>query len=352
MKIAAYTITKNEAHFITRWADSCVDADYRIVVDTGSDDNTLEVAQQAGCLTHSIKVSPWRFDDARNAALALVPDVDFCIALDADEVLVDGWREHLENVSPLVTRPRYKYTWSWAPDGSPGLQYGGDKIHARYGYRWKHPVHEVLTPTINEVQEFCGLEIHHHPDPTKSRSQYLPLLEQACREDPADDRNAHYLAREYFFNGRLETAAREFKRHLALPSAKWPAERARSMRYLSKCEPQSAEQWLLRAAAEDPVRRETWADLAMHYYGRSEWANCLSSAVRGLSIKERSFDYMSEEFAWGPLLYDLAAISSYRLDMKEQAIMYGEKAVEVAPDDARLISNLKWYRGEQNGTTS
>jgi tetratricopeptide (TPR) repeat protein len=343
MKVAVYTITKNEEQFIARWAASCVDADYRIVIDTGSDDNTLKVAQDNGCITHSVKVSPWRFDDARNASLALIPDVDYCIALDADEVLVEGWRTHLESLDSSVTRPRYKYTWSWNPDGTPGLQYSGDKIHARYGYRWKHPVHEVLVPTVSEVQAFCGLEIHHHPDHTKSRGQYLPLLEQACREDPHDDRNAHYLAREYFFKGRLETAAKEFKRHLDLPSAKWAAERARSMRYLAQCEPHAAEQWLLKAVAEDPNRRETWADLANHYYHHDDWPNCLAAAVRGLSIKERSFDYMSEAFAWGALLDDLAAIASYRLGLKEQAIMYGQRALAIAPDDERLLSNVSFY---------
>ena len=344
MKIAVYTIALNEESFVERWAASCVDADYRIVIDTGSDDETLETAQDNGCITHSVKVSPWRFDDARNAALALVPDVDLCIALDADEVLVEGWRTHLESLDSSVTRPRYKYTWSWNPDGSPGLQYSGDKIHARYGYRWKHPVHEVLVPTIAEVQKFCGLEIHHFPDHTKSRGQYLPLLEQACREDQQDDRNAHYLAREYFFNGRLSEAAAEFKRHLGLPSALWAAERARSMRYLAQCEPHSAEQWLLRAVAEDPARRETWADLANHYYRHDDWPNCLAAAVRGLSIKERSFDYMSEAFAWGSLLPDLAAISCFNLGMFEQAVKYNAEALLVEPDNDRLVSNMDWYR--------
>jgi glycosyltransferase involved in cell wall biosynthesis len=346
--IAVYCITKNEEQFIERWAESAKDADYRIVVDTGSTDKTLEIAQKAGCITHSIKVSPWRFDDARNASLALLPDVDLCIALDADEVLIEGWRAHLEALNPSVTRPRYKYTWSWNEDGSPGLQYSGDKIHARCGYRWKHPVHEVLTPVNGEKQQFCGMEIHHHPDPTKSRSQYLPLLEQACREDPTDDRNAHYLAREYYFDKRLEKAAEEFKRHLSLPRAKWAPERARSMRYLSKCEPQNAEQWLLRAAAEDPGRRETWTDLAMHYHHREEWANCVAACVRGLSIKERPFDYMSEAFAWGHVLYDLAALSSFYLGLKDQALMYGKQALEMSPNDNRLAANMLWYSGEKS----
>lgn len=344
MKIAVYTITKNEAHFIERWASSCVEADYRIVVDTGSTDNTIELAEKAGCITHSIKISPWRFDDARNASLALLPDADLCVALDADEILVEGWRSHLESLDSNVTRPRYKYTWSWDSNGSPVLQYSGDKIHSRYGYRWKHPVHEVLTSVAEEVQEFCGLEIHHYPDPTKSRSQYLPLLELACREDPYDDRNAHYLAREYFFNGRLTEAAQEFKRHLALPKAKWAAERARSMRYLAKCEPQNAEQWLLRAVAEEPARRETWAELSTHHYNKKDWPNCLAASVRGISIKERSFDYMSESFAWGFLLFDLAALSSFYLGFREQALMYGEQALCLDPKNQRLLDNLVWYQ--------
>jgi len=37
-------------------------------------------------------VHPWRFDVARNAALALVPD-NVCISPDLDDVLPEGWRE-------------------------------------------------------------------------------------------------------------------------------------------------------------------------------------------------------------------------------------------------------------------
>ena len=68
MKIAVYTITKNEEQFIKRWADSCVDADYRLVVDTGSTDDTIYEALANGCEVTTITINPWRFDDARNTA--------------------------------------------------------------------------------------------------------------------------------------------------------------------------------------------------------------------------------------------------------------------------------------------
>lgn len=149
-----------------------------MLVDTGSRDDTVALAQSLGVVTHEIRVQPWRFDDARNKALSFIPeDIDYCIALDVDEVLVPGWREGLERAHRAgITRPRYKYVWSWNEDGSEGLTYGGDKIHARKDYYWKHPVHEVLQCATQETQDwFDEVEIHHHPDSSKSRSQYLPL---------------------------------------------------------------------------------------------------------------------------------------------------------------------------------
>ena len=46
-----------------------------------------------------------------------------------------------------------------------------------------------------------GMQLNHYADVTKSRSSYLPLLEMAVREDPDDDRNMHYLGREYMYYG-------------------------------------------------------------------------------------------------------------------------------------------------------
>jgi len=180
MKIAVYTITKNEESFIPRWFESCRDADELVILDTGSTDDTVKVARDLGIKVYEQVFSAWRFDAARNHNLDCISDdVDMCIALDADEVLVPGWREHLESIDPATTRPRYKYVWSWKDDGGEGLVYGGDKIHRRHGYYWKHPVHEVIRCAGEEKQEWIGLEIHHFPDHNKSRSQYLDLLKLA-----------------------------------------------------------------------------------------------------------------------------------------------------------------------------
>jgi tetratricopeptide (TPR) repeat protein len=352
MKIAIYTIALNEQQFVKPWYESAKEADYLLIADTGSSDSTVKAAKKLGINVVSISVKPWRFDDARNAALAVLPDdIDLCIALDMDEVLVPGWRAHLESIDKYVTRPRYQYTWNWNIDGSPGLQYGGDKIHRRHGYRWKHPVHEVLvSDRIDEVQSWIGLEIHHHADNTKPRSQYFPLLAQSVKEDPYDDRNAFYHARELYFYGRFAEAVEEFKRHLSLPKAVWKPERAASMRYISKMMEDFVERedWLKKAVEEAPDRREGYVELAKLYYENNRWFDCLDAAENALEITEKPLEYLCEDFAWGSDPWDYAAIAAYRLGLSDKAVQYGTKAVELNPNDPRLTANLAFYSKEQS----
>jgi glycosyltransferase involved in cell wall biosynthesis len=353
MKVAVYTIALNEEQFVEPWYESAKDADYLLIADTGSTDNTVKWAQERGINVVTVLIKPWRFDMARNASLAALPaDIDYCIALDMDEVLLPGWRKELEKAHKKgATRPRYQYTWNWKADGTPGLQYGGDKIHTRFGYRWKHPVHEVLTTYGDkvEIQDWVGLEIHHHADNTKARSQYLPLLKQAVDEDPYDDRNAFYYARELYFYHRWDEAANEFKRHLGLPRAVWPPERAASMRYLAKIETDKTEYWSNRAVEEAPGRREPLVDLAKYYYGIGNWVKCYEAASAALAIQEKPLEYLCEDEAWGYAPHDYKAIAAYHMQKYHDAVEHGATAVqmvseEIFPDEKkRLSSNLSFY---------
>ena len=350
MKVAVYTIALNEEQFVKPWFESAKEADYLLIADTGSTDDTVKKAKKLGINVIDVRVKPWRFDTARNASLAALPDdVDYCIALDMDEVLLPGWREELEKaLEQGATRPRYQYTWNWKDEEEtvPGLQYGGDKIHSRFGYRWKHPVHEVIVSygDHKETQVWVDLEIHHHADRSKPRSQYLPLLKQAVDEDPYDDRNAFYYARELFFYGQKQEAIKEFKRHLSLPRAVWPPERAASMRYLAKLDTENVEDWLLKAIKQSPGRRESLTEITMLYYGRGDWQNCYDWAMKVLEIETKPLDYLCEDFAWGAMPWDLAAISAYKLEKYDEAFEYGKKALELDPYNERLQGNLSFYR--------
>jgi glycosyltransferase involved in cell wall biosynthesis len=350
MKVAIYTIALNEEQFVERWYESAKEADYLLIADTGSTDGTVALAKSLGINVVEISIRPWRFDDARNAAMALLPiDIDYCISLDMDEIITPNWRAPLEEAfNAGITRPKYKHIWSWTADGKPGLEFRYDHIHSRKGYRWKHPVHECLYPYgMEEVDEFVlGVETHHHPDDTKSRAQYLPLLEMAVKEDTQNDRNTFYYARELYFHGQYQKSTDEFKRHLKLPTATWKPERAASMRYIARMDDEfeTSEWWLKQAIAEAPDRREAYVEMAKLCYEKEMWSECLDAAERAIAITEKPLEYLCEEFAWGFGPYDYAAIASYNLGFTDLALKYGMEAVDLNPTDERLQRNLMFYK--------
>jgi tetratricopeptide (TPR) repeat protein len=176
----------------------------------------------------------------------------------------------------------------------------------------------------------------------------MPLLQQAVLEDPSDDRNAFYFARELFFHNQKERSIQEFERHLSLPRAKWPPERAASMRYLAKLmdDSRDREEWLKRSIREAPNRREGFVELAEFYHEQRRWEECLLAAENALSITEKPLEYLCEEFAWGYMPYDFAALAAHNLGNSEKALTYGTKAVELNPDELRLQSNLAFYSRE------
>ena len=350
MKIVVYAIAKNESSFVDRWMDSMSEADQVVVLDTGSDDGTAERLRARGARVAVEQIIPWRFDRARNRSLELVPeDADVCVCTDLDEVFRPGWRSALEGVwTPETRQASYRYTWSFQPDGSEGVVFWQEKIHARRGFRWVHPVHEVLE-WVGEGERgplalVQGVQLNHHPDPQKSRGQYLPLLELSVAEDPEDDRNLHYLGREYLYYGRWDDCIRTLTQHLSLPSAVWRDERAASMRYIARAharkgERDEARDWYLRAAAEAPHLREPWTDLAMLLYEDQEWEGVLYATACALKIRERPRTYICEAEAWGSLPHDLRCQAYYHTGRLPQALEEARLALAAAPSDPRLAGN-------------
>ncbi|MBR3109399.1 MAG: glycosyltransferase [Clostridia bacterium] len=351
MKICVYAIAKNESKFAARWAESMAEADEIYVLDTGSTDDTVSILREKGVHVLEALIDPWRFDTARNASLDLLPeDTDICVCTDLDEEFEPGWRKMLENAwQPDTTRVSYRYTWSFEADGSEGRVFWIDKIHCRHCYRWTHPVHEVLAWHGKGAEKRItveGMRLYHHADPEKSRAQYLPLLELSVREAPDDDRNMHYLGREYYFYHRWDDCIRTLTRHLKMPSAAWKDERCASMRYITKAylgknDPVLAEHWLWRAMAEAPYLREPFMDLAWVKYTQENWEAVIYLTGLALDIQERARTYITENTAWGSLPWDLRALGFFYTGQTKKAHEAIDQALLLSPDKERLRENKR-----------
>ncbi|HEY5106218.1 MAG TPA: glycosyltransferase [Caulobacteraceae bacterium] len=347
MKIAVYAICLNEEKFAERFVASARGADLILVADTGSTDRTVAILEGLGVEVRHIRIKPWRFDDGRNAALALLPDdIDVCVSLDLDTVLSEGWRAALEAAwTPETNRAYYTEIWGRHPDGQP-RRFLNNRIHARHGVRWKGPCHECVVPDRTEEKAVVveGLTIEQFADPDKSRAQYLPLLELAAKEAPHEPRQAHYYGRELYFHNRYREAIAEFERYLALPNKPFVSERNGTLRLLAQChealgEGVQALRWFQAAVNEAPQLRGPWIDLAWAFYQRQAWQACWEAALRAIAIAPGSTEYGDESNS-GVLPEDLACICGWRLGHRRQALEFGRRALALAPTVERLAANV------------
>jgi len=329
MKIGIYSPALNEKKHAADWAASCKEADYRVVIDTGSTDDTKQILIDAGVSVYDVCIKPWRFDDAYNIAMSLLPaDTDVCICLHMDERLDPGWRSKLEAAwTPGTTRLRYTYVWNWLADGSPGKT------------RWLGATHEGLCSRLPEQQVMCAdLKILHYPE-AKHKSNDLELLREAVREAPGDARMKAYLGRELMYRGQPEESVKVYKEFLTMPC--WNVERGHAMINLSTVDTEHRLYWLKCAALEVPTHREPQVELARYFYQKSDWQSCYLHAQKALAITSHPMDYTCSEEAWSWLPHDLAGIAAWNLGLRQEALQHAQQAVTHAPQDTRLQNNLK-----------
>lgn len=353
MKIVVYAISKNEEKFVNRWVSSMKEADAIYVLDTGSTDKTVQKLKENGVNVEVKKITPWRFDAARNASLEIIPDeFDIYVCTDLDEVLLPGWRKKLEeNWKKDTTRAKYTYNWKLDND-KPIVSFYTDKIHIRKNYKWTHPVHEVLQyDGIENYIIIDDLILNHYPDISKSRSSYLPLLELSVKEDPNDDRNMHYLGREYMYYEKWNECIDTLIRHLNLPTALWKDERCASMRFIARSYKnlnriEESRMWLKKAINEAPYLREPWIELGLLEYENNNYETAIFYIEEALKINTREKTYINEIFSWNETPYDLLSICYFNIGNFAKSLENINIALSINPNDERLISNKKIIESE------
>jgi len=351
MKIAVYAISKNEILHAERWAKATEGADYRVVADTGSTDGTQEALKALGVTVHQINIKPFRFDMARNAALALVPeDADVCLILDLDEVPEPNFFKKV--------RKKWKpgADLGWITMKTDANKWERDRLHSRWNWTWKYPCHEVNIWYGKHETVDCDIRdavIEHLPDNTKSRGQYIELLELAVKEFPQDPRMWTYMCREYFFYSKWEDVIRAAESKLK--NEGWDVESAAVCRWAGEAahqlgQEETARMWYDKGRDILPVQGEPQFGVAMDAYRKQEWQRCLDASLNALE-SPRSNHYCYESAVWDWKAFDLAGIAAYNLKHIDEAITFTKEAVKAnGPENDRIQRNLKFFEDVKDAT--
>lgn len=258
-KISAVLITKNEGKVIERCMKSLKGLDEIAIMDTGSTDNTVEVAKSFGAkVGTSEPVSPFHFAAARNAAQELASN-DWVLAIDADEVLRAGMmgpiRQALSNAGDATA---FIITFT-----DRGRVTEKKKIYRKSVWNWKYRVHEQLTGGEDStVQYLDNVVFEHLPDPNKKvrHEQNIELLKITVKENPEYIRAFKHLGQELM----LEKCYEEAIPYLATFVEKTDEdalEKSEVMMHLGECYGElkklnDACKWFDYAAQTDVRRRE------------------------------------------------------------------------------------------------
>lgn len=243
--ISLCLIAKNEEHWIAQCINSVRPLVAEIIlVDTGSTDGTVKIAQKFGAKVYE---RPWDddFSAPRNMSLAQASS-DWILVLDADEA-IDS-REHAR-LRQLTFEPRNAYLLTqrhytndarasgFVPAKQEFLQweqdFGGyfETSCVRFfpnhqGIEYRYRIHELVEPSILEKKHLSlvdsGIRIHHYGH-TRSASQrgekrflYSTLGERKLVEQPRDWKGYYELGVEEQANGRFEASIEAFLKSIEL----------------------------------------------------------------------------------------------------------------------------------------
>jgi len=207
-------IVKNEEAVLARCLDSIKHiVDEMIIVDTGSTDQTVEIAKK---YTADVHYFEWidDFAAARNDAFSKATK-DYIMWLDADDYLTEDDQQKLlalkENFDPTIDVALLKYNLAFDEFGNITMSNYRERIMKRErNFQWSEPVHECITP-IGNVQQFEIAVTHGDKNRTHS-NRNIEIYEKQTELTP---RGTFYYARELHTHNRLEEAIVQFEKFLA-----------------------------------------------------------------------------------------------------------------------------------------
>lgn len=348
-------IVRDEAAFLEACLASLASTGWDcVVVDTGSTDDTVSIAQAHGCRVHHFS---WcdDFSAARNASLALCT-TPWIFVLDADERLAAG---DLQVLTQLASKPpdcAYRvvtrnYTDNagtgefvpCAPEDPQSRGFAGwfpsSKVRLfpnRPAIRFSGQVHELVTDALARegvpVRD-TGIVVHHYGlarDAARLRAKREAYLQLGLAKAAAQPENAQAFAElghQYLELDDLAGALRAYQRAVRLAPGEGVYLRDLGAALVLTGRRAEARTALLLAVDRSPGDFDAWRNLGVLQAEAGDWDAARGSFLRALSIRPSHAE-----------LRRYLALALAECGSLDEAIAQARLAVQGTPGEAQCVA--------------
>jgi glycosyltransferase involved in cell wall biosynthesis len=329
--------------------------DELVVVDTGSEDSTKELAEAAGA-----KVVEFEWVDdfaaARNVSFEHCTG-DWILWLDADDRIPPASQEELKRLKIELTRlPEidivmipYRVHFSQGDPSICTFSFERERVVRNTPeIRWSGPVHETVN-VPSPALRWPTAWIEHRPrseDRPGKVDRNLRILEKAYAEGDRSSRNLFYFANELKDHERWEDALAKYQEYLDSGEvALW--ERHSAVLSMAVCAEmlgriETKLDYLYEAMRLDPTRAEPFLRVGLHHYERREWLQAVPYFLAASSLPRPSDGFVDDTaYTWAP--WDFLSVCHSELGMFQEAFEETVKALETSYDRERLFRNIEFY---------
>ncbi len=343
-------IVKNEEEVLGRCLASVADiADEIILVDTGSVDQTKEIAKQYQAKIFDF---PWcdDFSAARNFSFSKATCA-YSMWLDADDVLLPEDRERLKQLKKTLSEDvdmvMLPYAAAVDAQGKPTFVYDRERIVKTGKFRWEGEVHEAIVPSGHVI--YADVTVTHRKIKPADGDRNLRIFEKKIAlGKPLSAREKYYYARELYYHGRFRDAADMLIIFLQSGEG-WRENEIDAFRVLYRCYQSMGKEEqgvyaLFATFSKDLPRAEVCCELGQYFFNKGDYKKaiywyetarkCDEPVHSGAFIEHEAYGYLP--CIWLCVCYD-------RLGDYQTAKKYHVMAAEYHPDAPEVKNNQEYF---------
>lgn len=347
IKISLCMIVKDEEAVLKRCLKSAKKvADEIVIVDTGSSDNTINIAKQ---FTEHVYSYLWQddFAAARNFAFSKGTG-DYLLWLDADDVIYESELAKLTALKSVLERERPDVVFCPYSTGGNAVFTRERFLRKEADFQWQGRVHECVAPRGKIVHS--DFTVTHLGSDKPRGARNLHIYQKWAAQEQLSGRDLFYYGRELYYNRLFPEAEAILERMLAGDG--WYVNKIEACKTLALCRMETGDREqalrdLFRSFLYGEPRASVLCKIAEILRAREQLREAAFWYEAALSCKDFSAEGDFEE----PLCRSLIPLTEltccyYSLGDTKQAIERHKRAEELFPEHPSVIFNRKFFQSQ------